>query len=147
MLNVTDKQLVVKAVLAAGAGPNYDFYDSSARLWLADWGSYHWKWRDRDELGYPQVTSFLYSGGGVGRADLPDMTPGAELVDKLYEHWTEERRAIAWVCWVDHAGCSKQYQCDRLKGEYKVVIDRNRLTREINSIISAVTTAVILNDV
>ena len=147
MLTGTDGEQVGSAVLGAALG--YDFYDSMAKSWLDEWGSYHWQYRDKDrgELGYPRVNSLLYTGGG--RSDfesLPDMSPGSELVDSLYKRWSHERRVIAWVCWVDHAGCSKQFQSNRLKVKYGIMVDRNRLAREVGLIISAVATGVILND-
>lgn len=127
---------------------DYEFYDALAKQWLIEWGNYHWTYRDsgRDELGYPRVSSNLYSGGGRAHADLPDMTSGAGMVESLYKRWSHERKVIAWVCWVAHANCSRQYQCSMLKAKCGVTIDRNRLAREVGAIVSAVATGVILND-
>lgn len=117
----------------------FAIYEDTARAWLADWGSYWYHWRDRDELGYPRV-NILHPSHGVssGRGDIPDMPNRVAFVDRVVRMWSAKRRSIAWIVWVDEAGESQGWQRSCLRNRYDIQIGRGGFSEEILCIVAAI---------
>ncbi len=123
----------------------YSLHEETAKAWLADWGSYWYKWRDRDELGFPRV-NVLHESHGVSGGDgsIPEMPERVLFVDQLFRRWTKHRRSVAWVVWVDEAGEMQGWQRECMAHRYGIKMGRQRFGLEIVLIVNSVTSAVII---
>ena len=137
--------MTTASIIAVDDSGEYALYEETAKAWLADWGSYWYKWRDRDELGFPRV-NVLHESHGVGgkREDIPDMPDHVLFVDSLFRKWNKLRRAVSWIVWVDEAGEMQGWQRDCLSRRYGIRMWKEKFSSEIRCVVSSVAAAVMI---